>query len=86
MTDISTLHQQIAQLFQDKLNLEVPAIDTDLIETGALDSLALVDLLVSLEQEFGMPIPLEEVEIDSFRTVASIAEFLYDKRELKKTA
>ncbi len=64
------------RLFVDALTVEVPASDTDLIETGLLDSLALVELLFALEREFDVAIPLEELEIESFRTAESIAEYI----------
>ena len=41
-----------------------------------LDSLALVELIFAIEREFGVTIPLEELEIDSFRSVTSIADFV----------
>jgi acyl carrier protein len=46
------------------------------METGLLDSLALVELIVEIEQQFGIQIPLEEIEIDHFRSVVRIAEFV----------
>ena len=41
--------RRIEAIFADKLNLEVPSADVDLIEAGLLDSLQLVDLLLHLE-------------------------------------
>ena len=42
-TDLTTT---ICRLFADHLAIEVPNAETDLIEIGLLDSLAMVDLLV----------------------------------------
>jgi D-alanine--poly(phosphoribitol) ligase subunit 2 len=67
---------RVQRLFVDALTVEVPSSDTDLIETGLLDSLALVELLFALEREFGVAIPLEQLEIDAFRTAESIAEYI----------
>jgi D-alanine--poly(phosphoribitol) ligase subunit 2 len=67
---------RVQRLFVEALNLQVPSPDTDLIEGGLLDSLALVELLFALEREFGVTIALEELDIDSFRTVNRIAEFV----------
>ena len=74
--DVPSLHDQIAALFTEKLHIEVPSIDTDLLETGALDSLTFVDLLVQLEQEFGIRLSLEDLEIEDFRPIARIAPFV----------
>lgn len=64
---------RVQRLFVETLKIPAPAPATDLIETGVLDSLALVELLFALEQEFGVTIPLEELDIDSFRSIESIA-------------
>jgi acyl carrier protein len=68
--------ERVQRLFVEALNKEAPAVDTDLIEGGLLDSLALVELIFAIEREFGVTIPLEELEIDSFRSVASITDFV----------
>jgi acyl carrier protein len=71
---------RVQRLFVETLNVQAPAPETDLIETGVLDSLALVELLFALEQEFGVTIPLEELDIESFRSVAAIADFVDSTR------
>ena len=76
MSRLTTLHTQITALFVAKLHLEVPSIDTDLLETGILDSLQFVELLLHLEQETGTTISLDDLEIDNFRSIAKIAEFV----------
>jgi D-alanine--poly(phosphoribitol) ligase subunit 2 len=67
---------RVQRLFVETLNLQVPSPETDLIEGGLLDSLALVELLFALEREFEVTIALEELDIDSFRTVNRIAGFV----------
>ena len=47
-----------------------------MLASGVLDSLTLVQLLLDLEQRFGVTIPLEELEIDDFRSVNSIARLV----------
>lgn len=69
----SDIEQRILSLLTDRLDREVPGIDTDLLETGVLDSLLLVDLLMHLEEEFGVTVALDQLEIDVLRSVASLA-------------
>jgi acyl carrier protein len=64
--------ERIQRLFRETLSIDVPAPDADLIELGLIDSLALVELLFAIEREFSVSLPLEELEIDAFRTVTSI--------------
>ncbi|MEY4641968.1 MAG: hypothetical protein RLZZ227_1962 [Pseudomonadota bacterium] len=76
MIDRAYLEDTVTGIFTDFLNLAPPSTDTDLFAEGALDSLLLVDLLFKLEQRFNIRIPLEQIELDHFRSVASIAGFL----------
>ena len=53
--------------------------EMDLIEEGLLDSLALVELLVRLEDEFGITISPTEYEKGDFSTFNKIKKILADK-------
>lgn len=68
--------ERVQRLFVDALNIEVPSEDTDLIEAGYIDSLALVELLFAIEREFSVSVPLDELEIDNFRNVRRITELV----------
>lgn len=76
MSETTLLQDRIANLFSTALNLDVPSIDSDLFETGVLDSLAFVDLLFHLEQEFGVSTSVDDMEVDNFKSIAGIANFL----------
>ena len=62
---------------RERLNLDVPAPDADLIALGTLDSLMLVDLLVSIEELVGMPLPIESMDLADLRSVRSIGSMLH---------
>src|SRR5207247_10001403 len=81
MPDTSTLAHQISALFAEKLHLQVPSLDTDLIDTGLVDSLTFVQFLAPLEQEFGVHVSLEDLEIDHFRTIHRIRRFVANKSQ-----
>ena len=51
-------------------------VGTDLIEAGLLDSLALVTLIVALEDEFAVALPLDDFDVDRFRSVDAMSAFL----------
>ena len=76
---VAPLHDSIVTLFLEKLNIEIASVETDLMETGALDSLAFVELLLHLEQKFGIGISLENLELENFRSIASIAKFIVSR-------
>ena len=70
------LRDRIVRLFSGSLNLDIPADDTDLFEAGVLDSLAFVELLLHLEREFGVTTTVDDLEIENFRSIARIADFV----------
>ena len=78
MTDLTEV---VLAIFRDELSIEVPGPDVDVIETGLLDSLGLVTLVVSLEQSCGVEIPFETLDVDDFRTTRSIVQLVEARRE-----
>jgi D-alanine--poly(phosphoribitol) ligase subunit 2 len=72
----STTVERVWLLIRDALSVDVPDGDTDLIDSGLLDSLALVTLIVEIEDEFGVEVPLDDFDVDRFRSVYRIADFL----------
>jgi acyl carrier protein len=74
-TSTSTV-DRIRLLIGDVLSIEVPDGDLDVIESGLLDSLALVSLIAGIEQEFEVELPLEDLDVDRFRSVDSIAQLV----------
>jgi acyl carrier protein len=69
-------NDRIIHLLSEKVHVETPSADTDLMESGLLDSLTLVELMSSLEEQFGINISFDEIEIDNFRSARRIAEFV----------
>ena len=70
----------IVTLFRDKLNVEVNGLDADLISDGLMDSLMLVDLIMFLEQEYHITIDFEHLEVDNFRSITSITQFIHSRQ------
>ena len=70
------LIREIQAFLLEKLSIQVDSEDTDLLETGVLDSVAQVNLLLHLEKHFELHLPMDNLEIDSFRSVANIAELV----------
>jgi acyl carrier protein len=68
--------ERITRLIRESLGVDVPTADTDLIESGLLDSLALVSLLAEIEREFGFELPLDTLEVDDFRTIGTAASYV----------
>src|SRR5579864_9062450 len=77
------LVRTIGKLIAEKLLVEVHSPEDDLLATGVLDSLSLIELLLNLEQHFGMKIPLDELQIEDVRSVRSIANMVESKRPMR---
>lgn len=77
MSDVNKLRERIAGVFVSALHLEVPSFDTDLFDTGVLDSLAFVELLLQLEREFGVTTSVDDLEAENFRSIVTIADFVH---------
>lgn len=68
--------ERVQRLFVETLNVQVPSEEADLIESGLIDSLALVELLFAIEREFSVSLPLDDLEIENFRSVSRISEVI----------
>lgn len=67
---------RIRRILQQRANVEVPDADTDLLDSGFLDSMTFVELLAELEKEFGIRLDIAALELDDLRTVARIGAFV----------
>ena len=76
MTDTNAMIERLDALFVECFHIEVPSPDTDLLETGILDSLQFVELLVQLEQRFEFKVQVDAINIDDLRTLARIARLV----------
>ena len=76
MTDTHAIVERLDALFVECFHVEVPSPDTDLLETGVLDSLQFVELLLQLEQRFGFWVKVEDIDLDDLRTLARIARLV----------
>ena len=67
---------RVQALLSEKLMIQAASHDTDLLESGTLDSLVAVRLLVQLEEHFGLKVEMEELKIDDLRSVHSITRLI----------
>jgi methoxymalonate biosynthesis acyl carrier protein len=67
---------EIQSLIEETFSVRVESADQDLFASGVVDSMILVQLILGLEEHFGLDLVMEDLDLDSFATIASIAEFL----------
>jgi acyl carrier protein len=56
------------------------ALDTDLQETGRLDSMALVSIVTFLDGELGVTLAIDQIVPENFASVRRIAELVATSR------
>jgi acyl carrier protein len=76
VSDKDAVLATIASIFDEELGLTVPSPDEDLFKSGVMDSLSFVNMLTQLEGQFGIVVSLDELELDNFRSLRGIAEFV----------
>jgi acyl carrier protein len=72
--------QRVEGLMKNVLAITPDGIDQDLLESGLLDSMALIELLYAIEQEFAVELPLEDLDVDRLRSVRGIASYVEQLR------
>ena len=73
---IAEVSERLLRIFSEQLQIEVPSTETDLMDTGLLDSLSFVSLLLHIEEVFGVQVSIATVELESFATISRIANLL----------
>lgn len=79
MSSVTETRERIERILRERMAVEVPAPDTDLFDSGLVDSLAFVELLVGIEEELGQRIALAEIELDDLRSTDRIARLLVSR-------
>lgn len=70
--------EKLKEILVDQLDVEEDKVmlEASITEDLGADSLDVVDLIMSLEEEFGLEIPDEEVE--NIKTVGDIVKYIED--------
>ena len=68
--------ERIREIICDQLDLEEDKVtmDSDIMEDFEADSLDAVDLVMSIEDEFGLEVPDDQIE--NFRTVGDVVRYI----------
>lgn len=73
---IADLCARILGIFLECFDIRLVSEHFDLIESRLVDSVRVVDLVLELENRFGLSLPFEELDIEDFRTVLRLAEMV----------
>lgn len=67
---------RIAALILDAVGVDIGDPTTDLLSSGIIDSLAFVSLLLAIEQELGISIDIDSLDLTDFQSVERITRFI----------
>ena len=73
------IFEQVKKILCDQLDLEEERVneDSEVIDDLGADSLDIVDLVMTLEEEFDTEIPDEDIE--NLKTVGDIVKYIEDR-------
>jgi acyl carrier protein len=73
LTDPTPIIKKLGTLFADTFHIAVPSAQTDLLDSGILDSFQMVELVFQLEQHFGLRVDIDRIDLENLRTLERIA-------------
>ena len=82
-----TLQSEVKQMIVERLFLDRKGVkpenigdDDDLMETFGVDSVDLFEIVVGVEEDYGVALDEDEFSIERFQTVAKITELIEERR------
>jgi len=79
------IEQQIKEMIVERLFLKIKAEDIEndkgLIDTYGIDSFSIMEIVVGLEELYGITFKPKEFKLSYFKNVNSIAEFVRSKKK-----
>jgi acyl carrier protein len=76
MTSRVSIEERVRTILNHRLQVDSADCNEDLFQTGILDSLSFVDMLLGLEEEFSIHVALDTVDLDDFRSVSRISDYI----------
>jgi acyl carrier protein len=74
MGDLDMVRHEILSIFAQRFHTRIASPEIDLLEGRIVDSVKIVDLVLELEQRFGVALAFEELDVEDFRTISRLAE------------
>ncbi len=79
---IGKINQFLTRTFPAARKQKITA-ETDLLESGVVDSLGVLELVTFLQQEFSLAVADEDLTPENFQSVRSIAAFVQHTMQLQ---
>lgn len=76
MKNNNEVYKKTSLIVCKTLTVDQVDIDKDLFESGLLDSLTLIQLMMELEEGFEITITPEEMNVEDYKTVRAMAKMI----------
>ena len=76
-----TVSDEILLFILSSVNQKQLEQDVDIFETGLVSSLFAIELMAFLEHQYTIKVTLEDLDMDNFKSVNNIVEFVTRKRK-----
>ncbi|SHJ86801.1 D-alanine--poly(phosphoribitol) ligase, subunit 2 [Clostridium cavendishii DSM 21758] len=73
----------IAKYISENADVESIDYDLEIFEEGLVNSLFAIDLMTFLERNFDIKIKIEDLDMENFKSVNAIINFINKKREVQ---
>jgi acyl carrier protein len=81
MQELSSIRNNLLYFLQDRLGSPSDLDEnTDLIDSGLIDSLMLTDLVLHIQAEFGVALQTGDVTPRNFRNVGSLGRLILERQ------
>lgn len=76
METYMNIPEKISTIVCKTLTIDQIDIDKDLFESGLIDSLSLIQLMMELEEGFEITISPEELDVEDYRSVRTMSKMI----------
>lgn len=70
------MRERILRFFREKKKIDSVGYDTDLFESGVVNSLFALEIVLFLEREFHIRLSRRQINEENFRTIGKMAELV----------
>jgi methoxymalonate biosynthesis acyl carrier protein len=74
--------EELRKFFSIAMAGNAPAPEEDYFALGLVNSLMALELVTFVEQRFGITVEVGDLDLDNFRTMSQIAQFVRRKRSV----
>lgn len=78
--DCNEVAEKVSKYILDNVNLDSIEPDMDIFEEGLVSSLFAIELMTFLEKNFGIKITTNDLDMNNYKSINSITEFIYNKK------